>query len=75
MRLWVLYQVKSLEPKIENLIGVLCETATKINYCRLVAVKKTFKKFLESFGGSDCDFRCVIYEDVYILKSSKVLIW
>ena len=46
MRLWVLYQVKSLVPTIENLIGVLCETAAKINYCRLVAVNKTFKKFL-----------------------------
>ena len=75
MRLWVLYQVKSLVPTIENLIGVLCETAAKINYCRLVVAKKTFKKFLESFGGSDCDFRCVIYEDVYILKSSEVQMW
>jgi len=73
--LWVLYQVKSLVPTVENLISVLCETAAKSNYCGLVAMKKTFKKFLESFGGPGCDFRCVICEDVYILKSLEVLMW
>ena len=59
----------SLAPTVEDLIGVLYEVAVKNH--RLVAMKKTFKKFLESIRGSDCDYKCDICERVHILKSSN----
>ena len=58
----------SLAPTVKDLIGVLCVVAVKNH--KLVAVKKTFKKFLESIRGSNCDCKCDICERVYILKSS-----
>ena len=60
MHLWFLYQVKYLALTIKDLISILCEAAVKINYQRFVVVKKTFKKFLESIGGSNYDCGCVI---------------
>ena len=41
------------------------------NHHRSDAVKKTFKKFLESIIGSGCEYKCIICEVIHILKSSE----